>query len=109
MLTEPGCICTADDFFMKDGKYQWDAAKIGAAHVACHAKCERLMQMQLPTIVVANTSVAKKDLRGYYGFAEKYGYKVFSIIVENRHNGINEHGVSEQIVENMRSKFDVQL
>jgi len=109
ILVEPGCICTADDYFMKDGKYQWDATKIGIAHNVCIVKCERLMKMQLPTIAIANTSTTKKELKPYYDLAEKYNYKIFSIIVENRMNTKNTHNVPEETIEDMKKRFDIQL
>jgi len=34
---------------------------------------------------------------------------VFTIIVENRHGGVNEHNVPEQVLENMRNRFEFKL
>ena len=36
-------------------------------------------------IVVSNTFTMEWEMEPYYELAKKYGYKVFSIIVENRH------------------------
>ena len=74
----PGCICTADDYFMKDGKYQWEASKIGLAHAECQSKCERLMRMSVDKVIIANTSTTKQEMQVYFNLAEKYGYKIFS-------------------------------
>jgi len=41
--------------------------------------------------------------------AEKYGYTVFSLIVENRHGGVNEHGVPEEALERMENRFELKL
>jgi hypothetical protein len=41
--------------------------------------------------------------------AIKYGYYVTSIIVENRHGGVNEHGVPEDKIELMRNRFEIKL
>ena len=41
--------------------------------------------------------------------AKKYDYKVFSIIVENRHGGVNEHGVPADKLEIMKNRFEVKL
>jgi len=78
-------VCTADDHFMKGGKYMFDRNQLGAAHKACIDKCEWGMHTALPVIAVANTSVHAKDLKPYIDLANKYGYKVISTIVENRH------------------------
>lgn len=41
--------------------------------------------------------------------SKKYGYTVFSLIVENRHDGKNEHGVPEEKVQIMRDRFQIKL
>jgi hypothetical protein len=41
--------------------------------------------------------------------AKEWGYTVFSIIVENRHGGVNEHGVPEDKLEIMKNRFEVNL
>ena len=45
----------------------------------------------------------------YFKLAEKYGYTVFSVIVENRHGGKNEHGVPEEKVQVMKDRFQIKL
>jgi hypothetical protein len=41
--------------------------------------------------------------------AKEYGYKVFSIVVENVHGGTNEHGVPEEVLTKMRERFEIRL
>ncbi len=98
---------------MKDvnGKieYVFDASKLGAAHRACQAKCEARMQDDWEKIFIANTSTTVKELNDYYALAEKYGYMVVSMIVENRHGGKNEHGVPDKALKRMIERFDVKL
>ena len=45
----------------------------------------------------------------YYNLATKYGYKIFSIIVENRHGGINIHNVPDEIIDKMKNRFEISL
>jgi hypothetical protein len=45
----------------------------------------------------------------YYKLAERYGYKVFSIIVENRHDGVNQHGVPDDKLQQMKNRFEIKL
>lgn len=45
----------------------------------------------------------------YFDLAKTYGYKVFSIVVENRHGGINDHNVPEEKVEEMKNRFQIKL
>ena len=67
------------------------------------------MELKEPKIVVANTSTTVKELKPYYDLAEKYDYAVFSVIIENRHDGVNEHNVPEETLVNMRKRFDIKL
>ena len=105
----PGHTCTADDYHMVDGKYVWKQENAHIAHIECQKKCERLMKMGSDIIKVANTSTTMKEMQPYYDLAEKYGYMVFSIVVENRHNGVNEHNVPEETLKKMVERFDIKL
>ena len=67
------------------------------------------MKMGSDIIKVANTSTTMKEMQPYYDLAEKYGYMVFSIVVENRHNGVNEHNVPEETLKKMVERFDIKL
>jgi hypothetical protein len=48
-------------------------------------------------------------MKPYYDLSEQYGYRVYSIIVENRHGGINEHNVPEEKLEQMKHRFQISL
>lgn len=104
-----GHVFTADDYHMVDGKYMWTQEKAGDAHKWCQSECERYMKWELSPAIVANTSTTVKEMKPYYDLAEKYGYKVFSIIVENRHGGVNEHNVPEETLKRMVDRFDIKL
>jgi predicted kinase len=103
-------ILEADQYFVdpKTQEYKFDASKIKDAHADCQRKCEEWMKCGYQ-IVVSNTFTQEWEMEVYYKLAEQYGYRVYSLIVENRHNGINEHGVSEDKLEQMRNRFEVKL
>jgi hypothetical protein len=48
-------------------------------------------------------------MKPYFDLAEKHGYRVYSLIVENRHGGVNEHGVPEDKLEIMKNRFEISL
>jgi hypothetical protein len=60
-------------------------------------------------IVVSNTFTQEWEMQPYFDMAENFDYKVFSVIVENRHGGINQHGVPEDKIELMRNRFEIKL
>jgi hypothetical protein len=60
-------------------------------------------------IVVSNTFTQDWEMKFYRIIAKKYGYKIHTIIVENRHGGVNQHGVPEEKVEQMKNRFEIKL
>lgn len=62
-----------------------------------------------PEIVVSNTFTQEWEMEAYYELAKKYDYLVISIIVENRHGGVNEHGVPADKLEQMKNRFQIKL
>lgn len=102
-------ICSADDYFMHNGEYKWYGEGLGKAHAWCKRKCEQYMKIGAELIIIDNTSTRAKEFKTYVDMAKKYNYIAHSLIVENRHNGINTHGVPEEIIEAMRKRFEIQL
>jgi predicted kinase len=115
-ITNKYSVCEADKFFYdKEGNYNFDGSKLREAHKWCREQVEiRMKDNQIneqfyPEIVVSNTFTQEWEMDIYFGLANQYGYKVFSIIVENRHGGVNEHGVPAEKLEQMRNRFEVKL
>jgi hypothetical protein len=94
---------------VRDGVYNWMPERIGAAHDWCQRKCAKFMKRRAERIVVANTSTTERELKPYYDLARNFGYTVYSVIVENRHNGQNIHDVPDQTLEKMVNRFDIKL
>jgi predicted kinase len=99
----------ADMFFMNDGEYRFDVTKIKDAHQWCQSFVESDMVLEYPKIVVSNTFTQEWEMEPYFNMAKKHGYLVFTTIVENRHGGVNLHGVPEDKIEQMKNRFEVKL
>jgi ABC-type molybdenum transport system ATPase subunit/photorepair protein PhrA len=110
----------ADMYFMEDGGYQFDVTRLKDAHQWCQDSVEEAMTWDenpeieflsagVSRIVVSNTFTQEWEMKPYFNLAKKYGYKTYSLIVENRHNGVNEHGVPEDKLELMRKRFEISL
>ena len=109
-----GIHIEADQFFMENGKYNFDITKIKLAHKYCKNQTEAWMktdgvQVNNDKIVVSNTFTQEWEMEPYFELAEKYGYRVFSLIVENRHDGKNIHDVPEDKLEQMKNRFEIKL
>ena len=114
MLHYPGTnsvdVLSADNFFMDDrGNYIFDVTKLKQAHNDCQQKCAERMKLEISKIVVANTFTEKWEMDMYYEMAERYKYRVHSVIVENRHGSKNIHNVPDEKIEQMIKRFDVKL
>ena len=104
----------ADMYFMEDGVYKFDPTKIRDAHAWCQNSVEQAMLLNHTTghnstIIVSNTFTQEWEMETYYKLASAWGYKVFSIIVENRHGGVNVHNVPEGVLQAMKDRFEVKL
>ena len=99
----------ADMYFVRDGEYKFDVAKLKEAHEWCRSSIGGLMINDEPRLVVSNTFTQEWEMEAYYKLAERYGYRVYSLIVENRHGGINEHGVPEEKLEQMKERFEIKI
>lgn len=105
-----GLHIEADMYFTdENGVYNYEPSKIKDAHKWCNDLVEEWMKEEQDKIVVSNTFTQEWEMENYYKLAEQYGYRVTSVIVENRHNGVNEHGVPEDKVEIMKSRFEIKL
>jgi predicted kinase len=103
-----------DNFFMVDGEYKFDVTKLKAAHEWCQNSVNTAMILNITTdlnstIVVSNTFTQEWEMKPYFDMAETYGYRVFSLIVENRHGGVNQHGVPQDKLEIMKNRFETKL
>jgi len=104
----------ADMYFINDGEYKFDGSKIKYAHEWCQNEVNTAMILNHTTgvnkrIVVSNTFTQEWEMKAYTDLAESYDYQVYSLIVENRHGGVNEHGVPEDKLEQMKNRFEVKL
>lgn len=100
----------ADMFFMRDGEYNFDVTQIKEAHKWCQSSVERTMFLgHNSTIIVSNTFTQEWEMEVYYKLAEEWGYRVTSLIVENRHEGVNIHGVPQETLDKMKQRFEIKL
>lgn len=98
----------ADMFFLLDGEYKFNSSKLKEAHEWCREKTESWMKDGY-NVVVSNTFTQEWEMESYYQLAKKYDYQVHTIIVENRHDGKNIHGVPDDKLQQMKNRFEIKL
>ena len=103
----------ADMYFIQNGEYKFDASKLRQAHAWCQNQVEHWMGSHgFYKIIVSNTFTQENELEPYYELAERYGYRVYSLIVENRHGeseNTNTHNVPLETIQKMRGRFQIKL
>lgn len=104
----------SDMFFMVGNEYKFDITKLKNAHAWCQDQVRISMKnsnskLGDTRIAVANTFTQEWEMEPYIEMAKEYGFTVFTLIVENRHGGVNQHNVPEDIIEKMKNRFEFKL
>jgi predicted kinase len=101
----------ADMYFIDEhGNYNFDSSKLRDAHEWCKRQVESAMGPHgFDRIFVANTFTQEWEFKEYYELAAKYGYRVHSLIIENRHGNKSVHNVPDASMGNMLNRFNVKL
>lgn len=69
-------ICSTDDFFMVNGRYQFDGRKLGEYHARNFQKFALACADGVPLVIVDNTNIMKEHRTPYIKLAEALGYEV---------------------------------
>ena len=106
-------VCSADDYFMEDGRYVYKPGEQHQAHLACQMSVDRSMANGLRVIIVDNTNVKKEHMRPYLELAEKYGYKVSIKAIGGvgkedveKYLARQVHGVPRETLERMAREYE---
>jgi predicted kinase len=96
-------LMEADHFFYVDGKYCFDASKLGAAHSRCQSITLDLLKDGM-NIIVCNTFTTKRELKPYFEIA-KETHSNLSVITMNGNFG-SIHNVPEETMVKMKNRFE---
>lgn len=99
----PAKVIEADQYFIKDGRYQFNYRDLGKAHDFCHNTVrERALRGQ-PTIV-ANTLTREFELQPYFDIAEQFeGLDVCVVDLYTQFE--NVHGIPPEAVNKQALRF----
>ena len=77
-------VCSADHYFMKDGKYEYSSSRedLKCAHLQCQDKALGACETGERLVVVDNTGVKRWELVNYFRMAQLHRYTV--ILLEPR-------------------------
>lgn len=95
----------ADMFFMQNGEYKFNPAKLSDAHKWCQNQTDMALSEGRDT-VVSNTFVKLWELDAYLKLAEKHGAEVEEIVMTGNYGSI--HNVPQETVDRMRNNFELR-
>lgn len=71
-----GVIFSTDDFFMIEGKYQFNISKLGEYHNKNRERTLCAMKDGVETIIIDNTNINVRDMEPYFRMASQYEYEI---------------------------------
>ncbi|MCD6065650.1 MAG: ATP-binding protein [Bacteroidetes bacterium] len=104
-------VTSIDSYFVnaETGEYFFDHTKNYLAYKRCEEQTTAHARAQTEKILVDNAFTLEWELEPYFRIAAEYGYRIFVVTVERRHNGKNVHNVSEEQLKKMAEKYKVFL
>jgi predicted kinase len=107
MLAHEKCIhLEADMYFVRDGEYKWDGAKIGAAHLWCQSRTDDELGNG-NSVVVSNTFTTQKELNPYLEIAKSHNIIPMIVLMQNDYGNI--HSVPDETIQRMKNRFEYQI
>jgi predicted kinase len=99
----PQANYAADDFFEKDGDYQFDRDLSPIAHAECQRAVAKAMAAGIKVIAVHNTFVESWEAEAYYRLAALHRYGVTVVECQNTFDSV--HGVPPEIMLDMARRW----
>jgi predicted kinase len=92
----------ADQYFMRDGKYEFDVNQLRQAHEWCQNKTNDYLALGY-RVIVSNTFTTIKELRPYFDIAKEFNIVPTVITCNNEFK--NVHNVPEETLAKMKARF----
>jgi predicted kinase len=104
-------VYSIDSYFThpETGEYSFDYKNNHHAYKQCETQSEEAMIRCVEKIFIDNCFTLEWEMQPYIDLAEKFGYRLFVVTVENRHGGTNVHGISDEQIEKMAQKYKIHL
>ncbi|XP_074848737.1 NEDD4-binding protein 2 isoform X2 [Carettochelys insculpta] len=108
-----GIVLSTDDYFYKNGQYQYDANCLGEAHEWNRKRAKEAFEKRISPIIIDNTNIQAWEMKPYVALSQKYKYKVMfrepdtwwkfkPKELERR----NIHGISKERIKRMLERYE---
>lgn len=105
-----GKIHSTDDFFMEDGVYRFDPAKLAENHYRNYVAFVESLNAGEPVVICDNTNTEKWEYRSYAEAARRFGYEVEIVKMPHLAPEVlaarTTHGVPVQVIRNMLARWE---
>lgn len=104
-------VLSVDDYFTDSstGQYRFDYSKNHLAYKHCEERARKAAENGTSKIFLDNTFTLSWEMEPYFQIASNFGYTIFVLTVENRHNGKNIHSIDDESLKKMASKYKIRL
>lgn len=89
----------ADQFFMRDGRYEFDGSRVKDAHAWCRAQARQALESGR-RVVVANTFTLLSEMEPYLRMTRNAG------VIEAHGRWPNLHGVPQSTLDRMAARWE---
>lgn len=98
LLSIPGHVHFENDMYLynTEDTYVWTKERAHIAYNKCLTNVREQMSLGAFSISVGNMFTRERDIKVYSDLAKEYGYIFTSIVVENRHGGLDTKGCSDE-------------
>lgn len=110
------CVFSADDFFMRNNIYVYDASKIADAHAFCQNRAINALRNGVAPVIVDNTNTQLWEMKPYACAAMQFGY-ILEILEPTTPWAFNDkelarrntHGVSRVKLKEMLDRYEKNI
>jgi len=95
-------VFEADQYFMKDGKYEFDVTQLGKAHYWCEKNTKQHLHSG-QVVIVANTFTRQREMNEYIKAAQDKHVPMVLFSMQNSFGSV--HGVPDETMKKMSDRW----
>lgn len=111
-----GIVFASDDFFMKDGIYQFDFSKLEEARDWNRNRAKIALERGVPKIIADNTNTRAWEIKPYAILGIKNNYNIILVEPDTPHKWdveklaiLNSHSVPIEAIQKMKERYEHNL
>lgn len=109
---DSGIVLSTDEYFMKNGRYDFKPSKLADAHIWNQNRAKRSMEKMVTPVVIDNTNLEMWQMKPYVSLARKAKYQVDICEMDTEWcfkpselARRNSHGVNKEAIERLLDRY----